>query len=55
MKTINETGIEESLQRRFATIEEDVSINDVLYADRSSKPKMKNTAIIERYFNDKCW
>lgn len=46
MKTINELGIEESLQRRFAVIE-DVSINDVLYADRSSKPKMKNTTSIE--------
>ena len=46
MKTITDLGIEESLHRRFAVIE-DVSINDVLYADRSSKPKMKNAPSIE--------
>lgn len=46
MKTITDLGIEESLHRRFAVIE-DVSINDVLYADRSSRPKMKNAPSIE--------
>ena len=44
MKTIEELGIEKSLYRRFAKLE-DVSVNDVLYADRNTKSKMKDATI----------
>lgn len=39
-KTIDELGIEDALYRRFA-VEEDVTINNVLFADRSAKELMK--------------
>lgn len=41
METIDDLGMRDSLDRRFATIS-DISINDVLFADRSSKPLMKD-------------
>lgn len=41
MKTIHELDIEPSLQRRYATIE-DITINNVLWADRSVQGTMKN-------------
>lgn len=41
MGTINDLGISDSLKRRMATIE-DVSINNVLFADRSYSPLMKD-------------
>ena len=40
MKTINELGIEDSLTRRYATIE-DVSLTNVIWADNSVKKQMK--------------
>jgi hypothetical protein len=40
MKTIEELGIEESLYRRFGT-PEDLSVNNVLFADRSTSAVMK--------------
>ena len=40
LKTINELGIEPSLPRRHASLE-DISINNVLFADRSAKSIMK--------------
>lgn len=46
MNTINELGIEASLHRRFAQLE-DVSINDVLYANRNSRQLMKDSKGIE--------
>ena len=39
---IIELGLENSLQRRFA-VAEDISINDVIFADRSIKPVMKSS------------
>jgi len=39
---IIELGLENSLQRRFA-VAEDISINDVIFADRSIKAEMKNS------------
>lgn len=44
MKTINELGIEQSLYRRFAKLD-DVSVNNVLFANRSAKNKMKDSTI----------
>lgn len=44
LKTISELGIEKSLYRRFATLE-DISVNDVLYADRNAKRVMKDSSI----------
>ena len=43
-KLIDELGIEKSLYRRFATIE-DISVNDVIYVDRNSKSKMKDSSV----------
>lgn len=40
MKTITELGLEEALERRFATIS-DVSVNDILFVDNSVRGKMK--------------
>jgi len=40
-KKVDELGFSESLHRRFATIE-DLTINNVLFADRSAKQKMSN-------------
>ena len=40
MKTINELGIEPSLYRRYAKID-DVKVSDVLFVDRKAKPLMK--------------
>ncbi len=42
MKTIADLGIEPSLHRRFAKLE-DVSINNVLFADRNVSPLMKDS------------
>lgn len=42
MSTIQELNLESTLKRRHATIH-DVNINDVLYADHSVKPEMKNS------------
>jgi len=42
MKTINELGIEDSLHRRAAILE-DISINNLIFADRSIKPKLKDS------------
>jgi len=42
MNTIREDGIEKSLYRRFATIE-DISVNDILFADRSVKAHMRDS------------
>lgn len=42
VKKIDELGIRDSLERRFATIS-DVSINNVLFADRSAQPLMKDS------------
>lgn len=44
LKTIEELGIENSLYRRFAVIE-DISVNDVIYADRNAKKSMKDSGI----------
>lgn len=41
MKTIKELGIEESVYRRFA-VAEDISVNNVLFADRSTASIMKD-------------
>ena len=41
-KTISELGLESSLERRYATIE-DVSINNILFVDRDSKQLMKDS------------
>lgn len=41
MKAIDDAGIRESLPRRFAKIS-DIAITDVLFADRSVKPHMKD-------------
>lgn len=43
LKTIDELGIEDALYRRHAQLE-DISVNDVLFADRSAKPKMQGVA-----------
>jgi hypothetical protein len=40
MKTIEELGLEPALERRYAVIG-DVSVNDVLWADGTTKPLMK--------------
>ncbi len=52
LKTIAELGIEKSLYRRFAVIE-DISVNDVIYADRNAKKSMKDSNIsgIENILN----
>lgn len=42
MKAIEELGFRESLDRRYATIE-DVSVNDVIFVDRSSRELMKDS------------
>ena len=42
MKTIKELGIEDSLYRRVALLE-DVSINNVIFADSAIVPKMKDS------------
>lgn len=42
METIDSLGIEHSLHRRFAKLE-DISVNNVLFADRSSQVVMKDT------------
>lgn len=39
-ETVEKLGIEDALHRRYAT-ETDLTINNVLFADRSTKPKMK--------------
>jgi hypothetical protein len=44
MKTIDELGIEESLQRRFANIA-DVSIDNVLWVDNDARDRMKEGSI----------
>ncbi|SDS81252.1 YfaP family protein [Actinoplanes derwentensis] len=41
MKTIDELGIEESLQRRFARLS-DVSVNNVLWVDNDTRSRMKD-------------
>lgn len=41
LKTIDELGIQDSLQRRYA-VTEDISINNVLFADRSKTAAMKD-------------
>ncbi len=41
MKTIDELGIEESLQRRFARLS-DVSVTNVLWVDNDTQPQMKD-------------
>lgn len=41
MKTINELGIEDSLQRRLATIS-DLSVNDVLWVNTFTQSRMKD-------------
>ncbi|GIJ38282.1 hypothetical protein [Micromonospora andamanensis] len=41
MKTIDELGIEESLQRRFARLS-DVSVTNVLWVDNDTQPRMKD-------------
>jgi len=38
-KTVQELGIESSLQRRYATVE-DITINNILFADRTTKQAM---------------
>lgn len=43
LKTIDDLGIEEALYRRHAKLE-DISVNDVLFADRNAKPKMQGVA-----------
>lgn len=43
LKTIDELGIEDALTRRHAKLE-DISVNDVLFADRTAKPKMQGVA-----------
>lgn len=40
-QTVADLGIEDSLQRRYA-VEEDITINNVLFADRSTQKKMKS-------------
>lgn len=44
VKTISELGLEDALKRRFAKLS-DVSVNDVLWVDRSVKSKMKEGGI----------
>lgn len=46
MSTINSLGIEESLYRRHAVVD-DVKINDVIWANRSTKNKMKDGGLTE--------
>ncbi|MEU0077586.1 hypothetical protein ABZY58_06695 [Micromonospora tulbaghiae] len=41
MKTIDELGIEDSLQRRFARLS-DVSVTNVLWVDNDTQPRMKD-------------
>lgn len=41
MQTIDSIGLRESLERRHATLE-DVSVNNVLFADRSARPVMRD-------------
>ncbi|GAB7037136.1 MULTISPECIES: hypothetical protein [Catenuloplanes] len=41
MRTIDELGIEESLERRFARLS-DVSVTDVLWVDNDTQPRMKD-------------
>lgn len=43
LKTIDDLGIEDALYRRHAKLE-DISVNDVLFADRNAKPKMQGVA-----------
>lgn len=43
LKTIDDLGIEDALYRRHAKLE-DISVNDVLFADRTAKPKMQGVA-----------
>ena len=45
-KTIKEMGLEESLERRF-TVMEDITANNVLFANRNVARKMKNSSIFE--------
>ena len=43
-KTLEESGLISSLQRRYATID-DITINDVIFADRSIKPKLSGSML----------
>lgn len=46
MKTVTDLGIEKSLERRFARLE-DVSVNDVLWVDRDVRPQMKDGGLVD--------
>jgi hypothetical protein len=46
MKTITDLGIERSLQRRFAHLS-DVSVNDVLWVDRSVRSIMRDGSLVD--------
>lgn len=46
MKTVTDLGIERSLERRFARLE-DVSVNDVLWVDRDVRPQMKDGGMLD--------
>ena len=51
-KTIEELGLTSSLERRFATIQ-DITINNVLFADRDVKRKMADADVFDDLINNK--
>ena len=49
--TIIELGLENSLQRRFATLD-DISVNDIIYVDRTAAKRIKGGSALDSIMED---